>query len=367
MKIESYKVRGETRYRFRAYVGIDSATGQPIRVRGSGYETRHEAQLACAELIAREKPVKSMTYGNLYRIWLESYRLTVKDSTLRHVEQVFRDHILPTFGSMQLKDITPLMVQRWVNEQAQSAVKANERLMYFAKIADYAVKNDIIDKNPAEVINRPHRSRQAVRREINYYTREELERFLQLAEERLPHMWYVFFRLLAYTGMRRGETLALTWDDVDPDAMTVRISKTLTRGFEGAYISSTPKTDRSNRTILIDPETMRLMQTLDHSGRYVFSNSKGSFYAQSLPVKMMHKVVDGTDLKYISPHGLRHTHCSLLFSAGVSIPEVQDRLGHADVKTTIDVYNHVYQQDKQNALNRFMDYMTMPNLSPSKR
>lgn len=49
---------------------------------------------------------------------------------------------------MQLKDITPLMVQRWVNEQAQSAVKANERLMYFAKIADYAVKNDIIDKTP---------------------------------------------------------------------------------------------------------------------------------------------------------------------------------------------------------------------------
>ncbi|MDD5922564.1 MAG: site-specific integrase, partial [Eubacteriales bacterium] len=186
---------------------------------------------------------------------------------------------------------------------------------------------------------------------------EELEHFLELAEDRLPYMWFVFFRLLAYTGMRRGEALALTWDDIDPEKSTFSISKTLTRGEDGAYISDTPKTDRSNRTILIDSETMRLVQSLPHRGKYIFANSKGSWSAQSIPVKMMHKAVDGSDLRYISPHGLRHTHCSLLFSAGVSIPEVQDRLGHSDVKTTIDVYNHVYQQDKKRALDRFVDFM----------
>ena len=58
-----------------------------------------------------------------------------------------------------------------------------------------------------------------------------------------------------------------------------------------------------------------------------------------------------------APHGFRHTHCSMLFSARVSIPEVQDRLGHEDVKTTLDIYNHLFQQDKEDALNQFLDYL----------
>ncbi|MDY2994518.1 MAG: tyrosine-type recombinase/integrase, partial [Baileyella intestinalis] len=86
-------------------------------------------------------------------------------------------------------------------------------------------------------------------------------------------------------------------------------------------------------------------------------NTKGSYTTPSMVVRMMHRAVDGSDLRYIPPHGLRHTHCSILFSAGVSIPEVQDRLGHADVKTTIDVYNHVYQSDKRQALDRFVTFM----------
>lgn len=361
MKIESYKVRGQTKYRFRAYVGTDPATGKPVRVQQSGFDTRKEAQLACAEIVAKAAPSKArdVTYRQMYDLWMETYKLKVKPSTLRNTELIFNYHILPFFGSMKIKEITPLQCQQWTTEQEKSCVVSGKRYAYMSKIFDFAMRQEVIERNPAALVERagkkgtPHSQKS----EMNFYTKEELKVFLKLCEKRLPHKWYVFFRMLSYTGMRRGEALALTWDDVDAKKSTLSITKTITRGSTGAYVSTTPKTDKSTRVIPIDDQTLQLILSLPHEGKYIFSNSKGSFTSQSVPVKMMHKAVDGSALRYISPHGLRHTHCSILFSAGVSIPEVQDRLGHSDVKTTIDVYNHVYQSDKQEALDRFTRFM----------
>lgn len=361
MKIESYKVRGQTKYRFRAYVGLDPITRDPIRVRGSGYDTKKEAQLACAELVAQKRPAKASdaTYRQMYDLWMETYKLTVKNSTLKRTEQIFRDHILPAFGRLKVADVDPILCQRWTTEQAKISVDFNLRYSYMSKVFDFAMRQGVIDKNPAALVERPKRKRhdQLKKAELKFYTREELQEFLSLCEAKLPHMWYVFFRLLAYTGIRRGEALVLKWEDLDEEARTVRICKTVTHGENGAYISDTPKTEKSNRTILLDDTTLQLLLSLDHTSSFIFHNRKGNYPTPSMVVRMMHKAVDDSKLRYISPHGLRHTHCSLLFSAGVSIPEVQDRLGHSDVKTTLDVYNHVYQSDKSAALNRFMRFM----------
>lgn len=360
MKIESYKVRGQTKYRFRAYVGTDPVTGKQIRVQQSGYDTRKEAQLAFAEIVAKAEPARArdVTYKQMYDLWMESYKLKVKPSTLRKTEKIFQYHILPFFGSMKIRDITPLQCQQWTTEQEKSCVVSGNRYAYMSKIFDFAMRQEVIDRNPAALVERGKKGvSHSQRSAMNFYTKDELKQFLKLCEERLSFKWYVFFRLLAYTGMRRGEALVLTWDDLDEKAQTVRICKTVTHGESGAYISDTPKTDKSNRTIMIDDETLRLIQSLPRDHDFIFPNTKGSYTTPSMVVRMMHKAVDGSDLRYISPHGLRHTHCSLLFTAGVSIPEVQDRLGHSDVKTTIDVYNHVYQSDKQQALDRFIAFM----------
>ena len=357
MKITSYKVRGETKYRFRVYAGTDPVTGKEIKIQRSGFDSKKEAQLAAAELLARHNPgrARRLTYQQLYEIWLDTYRLTVKDSTLRKTEQLFRDHILPFFGSYLIEDIRPLDCQRFANEQAHKAVRADGHFVYMSKVLDFAVKNDLLDKNPAAMIEKPKRRKGSRRPEMNFYTREQLQEFLRLAEERLSPMWFAFFRLLAYTGMRRGEALALQWSDIEGNIIHVR--RTIARNDEGAYLSDTPKTDKSNRDILIDDETLRILNALERTSSFIFPNEKGSFSPESQPVRQLHKAVDGTDLPYISPHGLRHTHCSLLFSAGASIPEVQDRLGHSDVKTTIDIYNHVYPQDKEKALSSFLAFM----------
>lgn len=356
MKIESYKVRGETRYRFRASLGrID---GKEKKIRRSGFETREEAKEAYLQIAAnsRKYNVQLRTVQYVYDLWINTYALGVKDSTLRHVQQMFRDHILPEMGSMPIQKIDTPYLQQYVNEQIGKAVKANERIVYLKRLFRFAYQQGIITTNPLERVSVP-KVKKPENIAYNYYTKDELKKFLDLAREKLSPMWYAFFRLLAYTGLRRGEALALTWDDLDEEKHTLTIHRTLTRNGDGAYISDTPKTSKSNRTILIDQETLTLLLALDHDSDYIFHNSKGSFITQSQPVRQIHRVVDGTDLHYISPHGFRHTHCSLLFSAGVSIPEVQDRLGHTDVQTTINIYNHVYEQDRSKALSRFIQYM----------
>lgn len=359
MKIESYKKGGRTLYRFRAYIGRDPATGNPVRISRSGFETKKEAELAFAEIRAKAKPGdnRHMTVRELYDLWMPSYRLRVKESTARQTSGIFEHHILPIFGGRELADIKPIECQRFMDAMTEEAETGSGRFIYFSKLLDFAVENELLTRNPAAHVKRPKRKKKETvhGREVSYYTREQLQTFLSLCRDKLPPLWYAFFRLLSYSGMRRGEALALTWKDLDGDA--VKVSKTVSRRDGGLYISETPKTDTSNRIIFLDAETADMLRALPHESELIFPNRHGGLMQESQPVKRMHQAVDGSDLPYISPHGLRHTHCSLLFSAGASIPEVQERLGHSDVKTTIEIYNHIYKDDKKRALNKFVEYM----------
>ncbi|WP_349773554.1 tyrosine-type recombinase/integrase [Rummeliibacillus stabekisii] len=89
----------------------------------------------------------------------------------------------------------------------------------------------------------------------------------------------------------------------------------------------------------------------------MFSNTKNEYIQPVLVQKWMYSVQNKYTLKRVSPHGLRHTHCSLLFEAGASIKEVQDRLGHSDLKTTLDIYTHVTKKAKEGAIQKFVDYL----------
>jgi len=89
----------------------------------------------------------------------------------------------------------------------------------------------------------------------------------------------------------------------------------------------------------------------------VFSNEKNEFLQPTKTRKWLIQVQVKFNLKKITTHGLRHTHCSLLFEAGASIKEVQDRLGHSDIKTTMDIYTHVTQKAKEGAIQKFENYL----------
>lgn len=135
-----------------------------------------------------------------------------------------------------------------------------------------------------------------------------------------------------------------------------------------------PKTKKSARTIALDngtisvlknwrkiqrAEALKLGYNTMNKNQLIFTNIDNSFLSPAKPRKWLIAAQDKYNLKTITVHGFRHTHCSLLFEAGAAIPEVQERLGHTDVKTTLNIYTHVTKKTKKETAVKFAKYVNI--------
>lgn len=203
----------------------------------------------------------------------------------------------------------------------------------------------------------------------NFYSKEELQRFLQYAKS-YNQKAYTFFRLLAYTGLRRGEALALKWSDIDFKENVVSVKRTLTKGLGNKVIVQTPKTSSSYRKVAIDRNTASILKEWKQEQRkqqivininqdhVIFNLGKESIpLSDGCIVNWNNIISKQSKLSRITIHGFRHTNASLLFEAGVSMKDVQTRLGHKSVKTTMDIYTHVSKQHQNKAVEKLDNYM----------
>lgn len=368
IRIKEYvKKNGEKAYMFKLYLGIDQDTKKPIRTTRRGFRTQREARLAIADLELNglskpeSEPQMIHTYEQIYNLWYEEYKTTVKASTLLKTERVFKNHILPAFGNKPIQDIKPMDAQNQMNIWHKKLVRASMVMNYAGLVFDYAIRMQLINMNPTKVIKKPVR-KESVRedKDMNFYDKDELKKFMAALENNNNFRAFVYFRLLAFTGMRKGESLALKWSDIDLEKQTLYINKAVSRSATGLYIQ-TPKTPSSIRRISIDDKTVSILQEYkkESPDGLVFQSEDGGILSPAKPRKWyltaMKNLAD--DFKQISIHGFRHTHASLLFEAGASIKDVQSRLGHSDIQTTMDVYTHVSKTAKEQLANRFNNYV----------
>ena len=363
--IQYQTTEGKKFYKFQLYVGTDLLTGKRIKTTRSKFKTKKEAQLALSRLQLEietqgfnKKTVT--TYQEVYDIWEDVYRSTVKESTFVKTVQNFENHILPAMGSYRLDKVTVLNCQKHVNLWARKLKKFRQICAYASKVFDYAISIGILEKNPMKLVTMPISQDEPDPDKVeNFYSREELIEFLDRANEGSHRKSYVIFRLLAFSGLRKGEALALGWKDIDFKNRTVTVNKTLTRGENARLLLQAPKTKTSARAILMDPQTMAILKDwqglqkeelgplLKAKGQLVFQNEQNDFIQPSKTTRWLERILDRHDFKKITTHGFRHTHCSLLFEAGATIKEVQDRLGHSDVQTTMNIYAHVTEKTKE--------------------
>lgn len=376
------KKDGSTAYMFQAYLGTDPDTGSRIRVTRQGFSTKKEASLAISRLkveVDEGSFIKANddTFQAVYELWLEQYRNTVKESTLNKTIQLFGKHILPAFGSMKLDKISVSFCQKKVNEWFGIHTKYTVIKNYTSSVLKFAIRMDLIKSNPMDKVTLPRRMAVVGKEEVlKYFNKPELQRFFECstveAERTNNLLYHTLFRLLAFSGMRKGEALALTWNDLDFKNEAVTINKTLTRGLENKLIIQTPKTASGKRSIALDPITLTMLNTWRKrqatdflklgfntmSGeQLIFPNTKNEFMSPTKPDKVLEKIILRNDLKRITVHGFRHTHCSILFEAGASIKEVQDRLGHSDIKVTMNIYAHVTEKAKEKTAEKFAKYV----------
>lgn len=167
------------------------------------------------------------------------------------------------------------------------------------------------------------------------------------------------FRIFIYAGLRRGECLALTWNDIDFKRKGVDINKTLTTGIDNKLVVSSPKTKKSKAFIELDKETLLILKELklQSKNNIIFPNNKGEYRRLSDPDIRLKKALKDLGLKPIRVHDLRHTHASLLFYFGWDVKAVQERLRHASSKTTMDIYIHVTKKKPKQDINSFAEKM----------
>lgn len=378
LPIQSYSNKsGDILYMFQVYLGIDELTGKQKRTTKRGFKTRKEAELALSRIKIQVsegtyRQVRAETFQELYDLWIDQYEKTVEESTFVKTFGYFKNHILPSMGSYKIDKINIDICQKHFDEWATKLSKARTIKSYAALVLDFGIKRGYIQINPFTHVETRVKTRNGIKIEEkaeNFYTREQLIEFLNCCELSLHYKSFTLLRLLAFTGMRKSEALALTWKDLIDNELT--ISKAIGRGKSAKlYIKST-KTG-SSRVIKIDDATIAILkmwrkiqkqeylilgQNTMTANQLIFSNTNNDYIQPVQVQKWMYSVQKKHLLDKITPHGLRHTHCSLLFEAGASLKEVQDRLGHSDVKTTMDIYTHVTKKAKEGAIQKFATYL----------
>jgi len=330
--IKQYTDRnGQKRYQFQLYVGINPQTGKARKTSRRGFKTQKEAALAASRLeleISKgsfDKKDNNILFEQVYHEWYASYVNTVRESTTVRVTKMFDNHILPAFGKKRIRTITLPDVQRALNRWFKE-VKVNYKRWYnFANMVfKYAMKQGYITSNPAAMVTMPQRRDNWQRDPNKFWTKEQLLHFFSYIDPVEETEKYTLFRVLAYTGIRRGECLALTWHDINFKQATLSVNKSIAQGTGGKQIIQPPKTNTGKRLITLDAETVRCLKrwrvrqqrvylmlgfNTMQPGQLIFANTKNGMKSLNTPGKWLHAIIDDKPDEFprITHHKLRHT------------------------------------------------------------
>lgn len=357
---EYYLKSGAKRYEFVISLGINS-NGNRVQVHRKGFRSFAAAEIEFNKLTqtkadeyAKQHQIK---LSELWALWFDNYKTQVKESTANKTQINYRVHILPHFGNNYIDRISVKDLQKWADNLAKKLVKYRDPIGIMRSLFEYAMILGYILDNPILRIVVPKRTARP-RRNIddNVYTRNELTEFLNTAKK-FNFRAYVYFSLLASTGLRKSEALALTWKDIDFINNTINIDKTLTYGLNNTLIVSTPKTRTSKRIVPLSPNLKKLLIEFKNSEKILsnklFHTLKGNYISISRPENWISKIYDlNPDLRRITVHGFRHTFATLLIEETDIKPKtVQMLLGHSNIQMTLDIYTHVNNKNKQDAIN----------------
>lgn len=377
--IKQYKKKnGEKAWYFKTYLGIDPLTGKKKYTTKRGFRTQKEAKTALSrlelELQKTGMPTSTnTTFKEAAELWLESYKKTVKESSYSRTKIIFNKHIYPNFGNIKLSKINTAYCQKVVNDWSEKGTSKQYPLFinYMNKVFKYAINIGLTSDNPTLNLLIP-KPQIKTEKKLKLYTKEQLELFLnEVSQEQNPYFKnrdYTLFRLLAFSGCRIGEILALTWDNINFKTNEMAIKKTVARS-DKYYISETPKTKKSNRIIYLDEKTIKqlkfwkleqrkyLFQLGFTKANYLFTNDENNFTINQSVAERYNIYRERAGLPYIGLHGFRHTHASMLYEAGADHKEVQERMGHANIKTTMDTYTHITNSKKEETTQKLTNYI----------
>ncbi|WP_431027805.1 Arm DNA-binding domain-containing protein [Lysinibacillus sp. LZ02] len=215
--IKPYEKNGKIYYMFQLYIYTDLMTGKVRKSTRRGFKTKKEAQLELARLQLEidkgtyTRPPVEM-YREAYNLWIVQYENTVEESTFSKTLSIFKNHVLPQLGDYKIDKINIKMCEQTINHWFKKPARYRMVKAYASKVLDYAIKLELIQSNPMKLVSMPTKRVDPTEdeEELNFYSKEELLHFLKCLEQENNFKAYALFRILAFSGMRKGEALSLT-------------------------------------------------------------------------------------------------------------------------------------------------------------
>ncbi|WP_161555111.1 tyrosine-type recombinase/integrase [Brevibacillus sp. VP] len=366
MPIYEYKKNGKTHYYYA--FEVKDADGKRKTIKKRGFTGKTEAREAEREArVSWDRGLyidpSKMTYGEYVTTWLENKQDLSEQSRYTN-EGHLRTHIIPAIGNIPIQKISVINIEQFIKVLQEKGLASGTVKKIFNLVntsLNAAAKKELINRNPIDLMDTKPR---VEKKQINYWSKEEVKSFLGSCEHRLK----VLFILAIYTGMRRGEILGLRWKDVDFDNGQIRIRQILAFGQK---IKDGAKTSAGNRSISVPPyvlselkkhRTMIIQEKWNAKNDYIDNDLViCDEFGKSLNLGNFHnfwvKILEKSNVRYIRFHDLRHTCASLLLSAGTHPKIVQEMLGHSSIKVTLDLYSHMtpnLQSDAVKALEQML-------------
>ncbi|SDL09876.1 Site-specific recombinase XerD [Natronincola ferrireducens] len=364
--------RGDSWY---YYFEVGKVNGKRKKIERKAGNTKKEAQEALRQALNEFEKAGSIidesdiSVADYFDYWHKEYvMINCKHNTQIGYKSIIENHIKPALGIYRVRSLSPAVLQEFLNKKYRNGLSKNT-LSGFYGVLSGALKMAVYPygfrkENPMQYVSMPKYN--GVKKDKNDLKVIPLDDFKRIID-RFPEgsSFYIPLQIAFHTGLRAAEVCGLTWDCVNLEKRSIKVEKIIIKK-DREWVFGTPKTLSSNREIFIGNTLINILKK--HRKNQMENKLEyGKHYIDShfVCTKENGELVSPDSLKYLSRvvnyelmipfnfHSLRHTHATMLLEAGANIKEIQERLGHSKLATTMDTYSHITSKLKQDSVDRF--------------
>lgn len=314
------------------------------RKKKSESKTRREALAWDNFFQLSVKADMNMTMGAFVEVYFRDKEGELKERSIKNKRYMIESHILPYFQDKKMNEITPAHIIQWQQAMRQKGYAQTYLRMMQNQITalfTHASKIYNLPDNPCKKVKKMGKP---VADKLDFWTKEEYDRFISTME--VGSRYYVIFEILFWTGCREGEMLALTKSDIDFPNNRMSITKTYYR-IERRDVITAPKTEQSVRIIEL-PEflTWEIKEYVDGLPNLTEHTRIFPVVAETVQHKLKRQA-EKAGVKRIRVHDIRHSSAAYLINQGVQPLIIKERLGHKDIRITLNTYGHLYPNQQR--------------------
>jgi integrase len=352
------------KYYFVVDIGKD-ATGKRKQKMKRGFLTKADAEKALTKILNEVnegilfEPQK-ITVSEFFQMWFKERISSVEQTTYKNQLAIYNIYIAPRMAVLKMHEITPLFLQNYVNDLVEFTTLKTSTIHKLFDVLKGAFKRaarlKVIKENPAYLVELPR----IKKTEMNVWDINEVNFFLEnVSNVKRPSQYLTVYFLAILTGCRQGEILGLRWRDIDFEQKLIYIRQTLSH--DGKELRNTTKTKSSTRTVsipqvLINQLRLERKKVIENKLKYgnefedndlVICTKNGKPVRPTNLVKAFKNDVKKVGLPIIRFHDLRHSHATILIQQNINPKIISERLGHARIGITLDIYSHVLPSMQQ--------------------